>query len=484
MDIGTSEPREPLPSATGPAWLEMMHRIYLDADRRRAPITDGSWGFGRLVRAWLCTLRAALDGWCKSVLPELLGISFSIGVIWVSAALLVHDEHADAERHALDETSNLARAFEESVGQTIAETDQVLLSVRSYFGFLGARFDMVEWARAQSRLSSMTAGVHLVDAHGNLFASTGPLPDVPINLADREHFKTQAADKNDVLHISRTVVVGRQTGKVTIQFTRKLLRDGAFAGIAVVSLDASELSRFFGTLELGEGFVALVSLDGSILARGPLVTGAIGKSIADQPYFVEMRSRTSGAVQAGDQIIAFRQLDDYPLLVLVGDDAALVFGNYWSVRRNAFIASGVATVVVVLAGAFWIGLRRRSLAVKRALKVTLESISQGIVMVDNDGRIPVINRRAADLLRLPADVLADGQFGATVPVSGLIQAGALRLPFTLASEVMVSALSGLPGSFDVGLEDGAIVEVRTHRLPAGGMVQTSGRRPILSSSLP
>ena len=473
MDIGTPEPYEPPPSAPGPAWLEMMHRIYLDANRGPAPTADGTWSFGRLRRAWLHTLRACLHGWDKSLLPELVGICFTIGVIWVAAVLLVHDEHADAERHALDETGNLARAFEESVGQTVAETDQVLLSVRSYSQFLGARFDMALWVRTQSRLSSMTAGVHLVDAHGNLFASTGPLPDVPVNVADRKHFKAQAEDKNDELLISKAVVVGRQTGRETIQFTRKLLGpEGAFAGIAVVSLDANELSRFFGTLELGEGFVALLSLEGNVLARGPFVTGAIGKSIADQPYFAEMRSRTSGAVQAGEQIISFRKLDRYPLFVLVGDDAALVFGNYWSVRRNAFIASSVATVVVVLAGVFWIGLRRRSLAAKRALKVTLESISQGIVMVDNDGRIPVINRRAADLLRLPSRVLADGQFGATVPVSGLAQAGALRLPFTMASEVMVSALSGLPASFDVGLEDGAIVEVRTHRLPAGGMVQT------------
>jgi len=445
-------------ASPGLAWLGAMHRIYWGAGRSHAPAFMG----GRESR---------------SLLPELLGILSMILMIWISAGMLMHQEYADAEQHALTETANLALAFDESVAQTVGAIDEMLLSVRAYRAFLGERFDMADWARAQNQLGPLTAGVHLVDARGDLFASTRPLPPVPVNLADREHFKAQAADRDDSLHISRGVVLGRATGRETIQLTRKLMGpDGAFAGIAVLSLDSNELSRFFGTAQLGEGFVALANEDGTVLARGPVVAGAVGSSLADQPYFGEIRSRARGVVRIadprGEQIISFRKLDRYPLLVLVGADEALVFANYWSVRRGAFMVGGVATLAVVLAGVFWIGLRRRSLASKRALRVTLESISQGIVMVDNDGRIPVINRRAVDLLRLPAGVTAKGHFGASMPVPGLSQPGGLCFPFSGDDGIPASGPSGLPVSFDACMDDGSIVEVRTHRLPSGGMVQT------------
>jgi diguanylate cyclase (GGDEF)-like protein len=458
----------------GPAWLEAMHSIYRDADRAPAA---GPSAIGRLGRACSLALRAARGWEARHLLPELAVICAMIGVIWINAGLLVHEEYADAERHALGETGNLARAFQESVAQTVSGIDQALLSVRAFHAFLGERFDMAEWERTQSRLGSLTAGVHLVDAHGNLFASTLPMPPVPVNVADREHFVVQANDTEDELHISK-LVTGLQTGKETVQFTRRLMGpDGAFGGIAVVSLDPNELSRSFGTLQLGEGFVALLSQDGTILARGPFVAGAIGTSIADQPYFAAMRSKTSGVVRTtgrgdAEQIISFRKLDAYPLLVLVGDDAPVVFANYFLVRRNALFASSAATVIVILAGAFWIGLRRRSLAAQRALGVTLENISQGIVMVDNEGRIPVINRRAVDLLRLPASVAAAGRLDPHSADPAFAETGVLAFPFSSASEGGLSAVRDLPASFDACLDNGSIVEVRTHRLPTGGMVQT------------
>jgi diguanylate cyclase (GGDEF)-like protein len=444
------------------------------------PETRGSSLFGRFVARAADFVRARTQGRdAKQLLPELLAIGVIVALIWMSAGILVKQEYADSEREAIQGTSNLARAFEESTRRAISEIDQTLLSARGFFAVQGSRFDMVEWARTQSRLDRMTAGVHLVDARGNLFASTLPLPLPPmvVNVADRPHFKAQLESKADDLYISRPVH-GRQTGKQTIQFTRKLLAPGgAFAGVAVFSLDSNELSRFYETLELGDGFVSLLSTDGTILARGPLMPDVIGTSVAGQPFFKDIRSNANGMMRVSgpdgrDQFVSFRKLEDYPLVVLVGCDEAAVFGHYREVKRNAVMLASGSTLLVVLAGMFWIRLRRRSLDSKQALMVTLENISQGIIMVDQNGQIPVINRRAIDLLRLPNDLLAEGQTGASVPVTSLVKPGLLHLPFTRANDVMASALSNLPTSFDACRDDGSIIEVHSHRLPSGGMVQT------------
>ena len=88
------------------------------------------------------------------------------------------------------------------------------------------------------------------------------------------------------------------------------------------------------------------------------------------------------------------------------------------------LTGGIATAIVLLLGALWIVLRRRWIASKRALRLTLENISQGIVMVDAGGHVPVINRRALELLDLPPETLAvppaarPGAAGAELPGPG------------------------------------------------------------------
>ena len=208
----------------------------------------------------------------RQLLPELAAICFITALIWTCLGILIGQEYADSEREAVQGTSNLARAFEESTRRTISEINLTLLSARATRAMQGEKFDIKDWARTQSQLDNMTAGVHPVGAQGDLFASTLPMPLPPrvINLADRPHFIAQQHSIGDALQISHPVL-GRQTGRQTIQFTRKLLTpDGAFDGIIVFSLDSDQLSRFYETLQLGDGFVSLMNRDGTVLARGPV----------------------------------------------------------------------------------------------------------------------------------------------------------------------------------------------------------------------
>ncbi len=115
-------------------------------------------------------------------------------------------------------------------------------------------------------------------------------------------------------------------------------------------------------------------------------------------------------------------MTDYPLVVLISFDANDIYRNYWESRRHAVLTGIVATAIVLLLGRFWMQHRRRWSSSKRALRVTLESISQGIVMVDAEGRMPVINPRAVELLDLPREMLtysaAGGQDGAGQLLAG------------------------------------------------------------------
>jgi diguanylate cyclase (GGDEF)-like protein len=408
----------------------------------------------------------------ESLLPELVAVFCLPVLLWASIIMALNHEYSATETAAQQSASNLVRAFQESMRRTIGEIDQILLSARAFYMAQGERFDFNEWARNQILPDRMTAAIGMADRTGHVFADTLPIPP-NVSIADRPHFRAQIDPGYDDLFISRPVH-GRVSNQDTIQFTRKLLgRNGQFAGVTVLSLGCNQLSRFYQTLDLGGGFVSLLSANGVVLARGPLVPGAIGSNIKGNPALASVLSRRSGVVsfheKSGDinEIASFRRLEEYPLIVMVGLDANTVFQQYRLLRRRLILGGAAATVAIGLIGIFWIKQKRRSMASRRALAVTLETITQGILMLDAHGNVPVINPRALDLLGLPQEISPDARK----------RAGQRALELTGSDRAtqgrMVSIANREADScFEAVRDDGAIIEVRSHALADGGSVHT------------
>jgi PAS domain S-box-containing protein len=212
----------------------------------------------------------------------------------------------------------------------------------------------------------MTAQIGMANRSGEVFASNLPLPK-GISILDRPHFQAQIDPAHDDLFISRPVI-GRVSGQSTIQFSRKQLDpDGQFAGVAVVSLDCAELSRFYEALGIGDGFVSLISTDGTILAHGPIMAGQIGTRTPQSIAFGDMQnlatgaSRRTGTSIGVERIISLRHLRDYPLTVVVGLSADTVFREYRSLRRNAVIIGIAITLAISGIGWFWLRQKQRGL---------------------------------------------------------------------------------------------------------------------------
>ena len=409
-----------------------------------------------------------MRGDAESTLPELIAIAGFLVLLWASIGVAIEHEYNTARTSAVQTTANLARAFEESTRRTISQIDQILLSARAFYSAEGDKFNFNDWARTQTVPDKMTAAIGMADHTGLVFADTLPIPP-GVSIADRPHFIAQIDPSHDDLYISKPVH-GRVSGQATIQFTRKLLGPhGEFAGVTVFSLGCEELSRFYQKLDLGDGFVALLSADGTQLARGPLIADQIGKRMAETTVFTQMLSQNDGVIRFPSkhfhvgEIASFRRLQEYPLIVMVGFDTNTVFGQYWALRTRMIISGIAATVGILLIGMLWLQQKRRSIASRRALTITLETISQGILMVDARGNVPVINPRARDLLALPYTSAEDTQKFAASRAIEL----AARHP-----TAGVSDGTSTDSQFDVAREDGTVIEVRNHALPDGGFVHS------------
>ncbi len=425
---------------------------------RNSPVPEKASGIDRLRRR----VSAYLDGRdTLKLLPECVAVIGFIGVIWFSIGAMLGQQYDAAERAAVRDTGNLAHAFEANTERIVAGIDQILLSVRTAYADAPDSFDPNAWQRRQMWPDRFMVQLAMIGLDGFARGATmGGAAMQRVDLSDQDYFRAQLVPDRDALFISKPVA-GPAGGQWTVQFTRKVLnQDGGLAGVLVVSLGCDELSRFYDRLELGHGMLALAGTDGIIRARRPLREGGIGSDISGDPFFGRIRAGRHGATLASspidgvERVVSFRRLPDQPLVVLVGFDTAQVFQSYSTTRARALMAGGAATVGVLLLGTLWILLRRRGIASKRALRLTLETISQGIVLLDASGHAPVMNRRALELLDLRPEEL---------PGSGMVA-------WPLATEGGGVAAGGTV--MQLARADGRIIEVQGHPTPFGGAVLT------------
>jgi diguanylate cyclase (GGDEF)-like protein len=408
-----------------------------------------------------------------SLLPEVGAILGCVGTIWVSIAMMLAQQYQTTEQSARHDAQNLARAFEENTERIVAGFDQTLLSARASYADNPDGFSASEWLPRRHRADPFLVQLAIIDPRGILVdSSIGFRISPPVDLSDREHFLAQLDPGRDELFISKPVT-GRASNERTVQFSRKLLKkDGSFAGVIVLSLGCDQLSRFYSTLELGQGVVVLAGTDGVVRARGPLLHDAIGSNVFTRTDYPPLRTaaageyRSASSVDHVERIFSFRRLPDLPLMVLVGLDTRQVFAAYEQTRLRAMLTGGATSAIVLTLGVLWIIRRRRWLASSRALRMTLETISQGIVLIDAKGEAPVLNRRAAELLDLAPEAVRQGR--------DIDWPALLAAQFGAARDAAAQDAGGSDAGRAVALitRGSRTIEAQSHPAPSGGTVVT------------
>jgi signal transduction histidine kinase/CheY-like chemotaxis protein len=408
-------------------------------------------------------------------------IGLIVGLLWAGIAFNLWHDYKAAEQQAANDTANLARTFDENITRTIEAVDQTLLFTREAYRHDPTSLLLGSWYRAHAFLGELHMQISLVNRDGDvMWSNLGSVwPDV--NVADRAHFSTQKASRDDNLFISGPVL-GRVSGKWTIQFTRKLLAsDGSFDGIAVVSLDPAYLSRFYQSISIGNGSIMLATTDGTVLVRAPQHGSLAGGELPPAATARLLRGTTSGpywTVSAFDhvnRIFSSRRVERYPLMVSVGLATDDVFAAY---DRNKRLYLGVGillSITCIAAGLVMVRQRQSLLDSRHALSATLENMSQGIAMVRADGSIPVLSHRAIQLLDLPPALLTRRP---TYPqlIDWQLARHEFGDPATWAQhlERAVRGTDSQHGdyTYERTRPDGTVLEVRTLGLPDGGIVRT------------
>jgi diguanylate cyclase (GGDEF)-like protein len=143
------------------------------------------------------------------------------------------------------------------------------------------------------------------------------------NVADQDYFQSQR--QTDALTVGRP----RQSpgsGAWKLQFSHRLnAADGRFSGIVMISVDAAYFVSGYESSELGEhGVLGILGTDGVFRARRSGVTVSAGDMVnyaAVVPTTDAAESKVTLSTSVWDGVLRYtsaRQLDDFPLAVIVG----------------------------------------------------------------------------------------------------------------------------------------------------------------------
>lgn len=115
----------------------------------------------------------------------------------------------------------------------------------------------------------------------------------------------------------------------------------------------------------------------------------------------------------------------------------------------------------------------RSFPVDSALlNAVLEHVDQGILMADANGYVAVCNQRAIDLLGLPSDLMRSNPSFEAVKRWQMEQGEFGAVTESLLRAIKYEGINVEILDYERQRPDGTVLEVRTNRLPNGGMVRT------------
>jgi diguanylate cyclase (GGDEF)-like protein len=436
------------------------------------------------LRRWLRSLRNA---------TTYLGLGMVV-LIWIGLLWSQQVGRENFIQAAQENGNNLARAYEESVIRAVSEIDKTLLLLRSRYLLDPEHFNIRAAANDPLIISDLVKNIAVIGADGFMVSSDRSSKDARLDLRDRDHYRVFRDDPTDRLDIGKPVI-GRASGRWVTLFSRPIIAaDGSFQGVISAAVDPEELARFFEIVDIGaEGRITLFGEDGIVRAARGGAREILGKKL-DSPLWRVYPQASSGHFYAQNfdsvrRLVAFRKIRGLPLIGAVAFSEKELMASFLDAQRvDDVIAAGIS-LLILLGIAFNARHRAKldaahqavraseakALVKSRELAVTLEHMSQGLMMVDNDRKVAVINQQAVRLLDLPEDFLRGDR-----PFDDVLRCLWEQGDFGVDGETLeprVREFIKAGGLIDIGSYErirpnGTVLEVQSVPLPGGGLVRT------------
>ena len=402
------------------------------------------------------------------------GVVLAAAVVWFAVS-----SRQAAIRDAVREMRNDSLLLAEDQDRLFQAADGVQRGVIDTMRAIGADSSdsyalLMQTEAAQQDLSDRIAALPYVavlmlfDRHGTLLNYSRGRPLPPLTGADRDFIHDMTRADVPSLFISAPLR-DKVSGRWQVYLSRRFdTVDGQLLGFVASAINLDYFEHFYARLPLtGGGGFALYRRDGMLLARYPKTDQLVGKTYAATPNFARLLGALNGGVvrlngrfDGEDRIVVPYPMPRFPLIVAVSDTMSTVLASW---RQQIRVLAGTTILLELLMAAGMTLLLRhlrsqdRLLAAEtararaeadlalarereRAAEVlhtqqqrfdtAAQNMLQGLLMVDGDGNMVVVNRRFFELLGLPPDSIKAGMPYAELPA--LVSSQSNLLPDDIA----------------------------------------------------
>ena len=345
-----------------------------------------------------------------------LACALLLAAMWGAVTFKIQSDQILLIQQAEREACARAKAYAEQVLRSVAQIDQLSMSIKYQREQRSGTLDLED----QFRRGVYQNDIYpvLVDAKGYALSSTRNLPSGSY-MGDLEFFKINRVQPRQQLHIlPPTQGRGGFSSKQIIRFSRRIDKpDGSFDGAVLVAIEPEYLAGYNdASLMMSGDFIAVYFAEGALLAsRGgekaiqnfysglPLFKGEEGKRDEAAESFSDKQSR----------LVGWQVLEGYPLVAVAALSKASVLKPYASTQRTYRVIIGLFSLLVV--GASFMGAlnqirnaarKRHAAKVQATFRLAVDGAREGFYMVSqtyrDDGVVDAMciedcNERAAEL---------------------------------------------------------------------------------------
>ncbi len=291
---------------------------------------------------------------------------------------------------------SVTRSLHAHATRTIQLADQAAVLIIREYRREGSSLDINQLIREKALTEDIFTLFTVVDENADVAISSRPFERV--NLSDREHIKVHFNGDSNKLFAGRPVV-GRVSGKASIQFTRRInAPNGGFGGVVVVSMDPYYFTDVYGSLGLSpQSVISLARDDGLLLVRRTDAGQSIGVDVPDSPVFQRISSDKTGAgvfeshspLDDVTRLWSYQKLDNMPLFVAVGVNLDQELKPYYEMRDQVYLLATLISLIIYgfafAIGQFFEKLRDSQQAAINANKAKTEFLSN----VSHELRTPI-----------------------------------------------------------------------------------------------
>jgi two-component sensor histidine kinase len=219
-----------------------------------------------------------------------------------------------------------------------------------------------------------TVKIYVVDANGRTLFSTDPEVE-SIDITDRSYFSALA--QGALWHTSE-LMVSRLNGQQIFAFSRRLERNGRFAGAAIVSFDVTLFEEVWRSLALDDrSTVSIIRSDGRLVARYPLAAGPLDLSnyVLFTDYLKKSDEGTYFAVSPADGVeryVGYRRIPGTDLIALASVSSAGAFAIFRQHTILTMLLALPAAIGLAIASIWIVRLLQRDAGRQEELARTLE----------------------------------------------------------------------------------------------------------------